>query len=63
MVKNDFRVASIFKIITSICKKNFEFCRKKSKFLSKRCLFNFCIFNLNEEDLFQQVFIRKYIEN
>ena len=38
MAKNDFRVTSIFKIIIRICMKNVEFCRKTSKFLSKRCL-------------------------
>ena len=29
MAKNDFRVASIFKIVIRICMKNVEFCRKK----------------------------------
>ena len=63
MVKNDFRVTSIFKIVTRVCKKNFEFCGKTSKFLSKRCLFNFHIFNLNEEESIQQVCFCKYVEN
>ena len=38
MAKNDFRVTSIFKVIIRICMKNFEFCGKTSKFLSKRYL-------------------------
>ena len=63
MVKNDFRVTSIFKIIIRICMKNVEFCRKTSKFLPKRCLFIFCIFYLNEKELNQQVCLIKYIEN
>ena len=49
MAKNDFRVASIFKIIIRIFMKNVEFCRKTTKFLPKGCLFIFCIFDLNEE--------------
>ena len=44
MVKNDFRVPSIFKIIIRICMKNVEFCGKASTFLPKICLFIFCIF-------------------
>ena len=36
MIKNDFRVTSIFKIIIRISKKNVEFCWKTSKFLLKR---------------------------
>ena len=63
MAKNDFRVTSIFKIITRICMKNVEFCRKTSKFLPKRCLFIFCIFYLNEKELNQQVCLIKYVEN
>ena len=63
MAKNDFRVTSIFKIIIRICMKNVEFCRKTSKFLSKRCLFIFCIFYLNEKKLNQQVRLIKYVEN
>ena len=63
MAKNDFRVASIFKIIIRICMKNVEFCRKTSKFLSKRCLFIFCIFYLNEKELNQQVCLIKHVEN
>ena len=63
MAKNDFRVTSIFKIIIRICMKNVEFCRKTSKFLSKRCLFIFCIFYLNEKKLNQQVCVIKYVEN
>ena len=35
MAKSEFRVTSI---IIRICMKNVEFCRKTSKFLSKRCL-------------------------
>ena len=46
---NDFRVTSIFKIVIRICMKNVEFCRKTSKFLTKRCLFvYFLYFYLNE---------------
>ena len=63
MAKNDFRVTSIFKIIIRICKKNVEFCAKTSKFLSRRCLFIFCIFYLIEEELNQQVYLIKYVEN
>ena len=63
MAKNDFRVTSIFKIIIRICMKNVEFCGKTSKFLPKRCLFIFCIFYLNEEELNQQVCLIKYVEN
>ena len=63
MAKNDFRVRSIFKIIIRICMKNVEFCRKASKFLSKRCLFIFCIFYLNEKELNQQVCLIKHVEN
>ena len=43
--------------------KNVEFCRKTSKFLSKRCLFIFCIFYLNEKEFNQQVCLIKYVEN
>ena len=63
MAKNDFRVTSVFKIIISICMKNIEFSGKTSKFLSKRCLFIFCIFYLNEKELNQQVCLIKYVEN
>ena len=63
MAKNDFRVTSIFKIIIRICMKNVEFCGKTSKFLPKRCLFIFCIFHLNEEELNQQVCLIKYVKN
>ena len=63
MAKNDFRVTSIFQIIIRICMKNVEFCGKTSKFLPKRCLFIFCIFYLNEEELNQQVCLIKYVEN
>ena len=63
MAKNDFKVTSIFKIIVRICMKNVEFFRKTSKFLSKRCLFNFCVFHLNEKELNQQVCLIKYVEN
>ena len=60
MVKNDFRVTFIFKIIISICMKNVDFCRKTSTFLPKSCLFIFCIFYLNEKDLNQQVCSTSY---
>ena len=63
MVKNDSRVTSIVKIIIWICMKNVEFCRKISKLLSKRCLFIFCIFYLNEKEFNQQVCLIKYVEN
>ena len=63
MTKNDFRVTSIFKIMIRICMKNVEFCGKTSKFLPKRCLFIFCIFYLNEQELNQQVCLIKYVEN
>ena len=63
MAKNDFRVTSVFKIIISICMKNIEFSGKTSKFLSKRCLFIFCIFYLNEKELNQQVCLKKYVEH
>ena len=63
MVKNDFRVTPVFKIIIRICMKNVEFCRKASKFLPKRCLLIFCIFYLNEKKLNQQVCLIKYVEN
>ena len=53
--QNDFRVTPIFKIIIRICQTNAEVCRKTSKFLLKRCLFIFCIFYLNEEELIKQV--------
>ena len=63
MVKNDSRVTSIVKIIIWICMKNVEFCRKISKLLSKRCLFIFCIFYLNEKEFNQQVCLIEYVEN
>ena len=63
MVKNDFRLTSIFKIIIRTCIKNVEFCRKTSKFLPKRCLFILCIFYLNEKELNQQVCLIKHVEN
>ena len=64
MVKNDFRVTSIFKIIIRICMKNIEFCRKTSKFLPKRCLFIFSsFFYLNEKELNQHICLIKYVEN
>ena len=47
----------------SVCKINFELCGKTSKFLSKRCMFNFFISNLNEEESLQQVCLSKYVEN
>ena len=53
MAKNDFRVTSVFKIII----------RKTSKFLTKRYLFIFCIFYLNEKGLNQQVCLIKFVEN
>ena len=40
-----------------------SFCGKTSKFLPKRCLFIFCIFYLNEDELNQQVCLMKYVEN
>ena len=43
--------------------KNAEFCRKTSKFLSKRSLFIFCIFYLNEKEFNQQACLIKYVEN
>ena len=63
MVKNDFGVTSLFKIIFRICMENVEFCRKISKFLPKRCLFIFFIFYLNEKELNQQVCLIKYVGN
>ena len=63
MAKNDFRVTSIFKIIIRICMKSVEPCRKTTKFLPKRCLFIFCIFYLNENELNQQVCLIKHEEN
>ena len=54
MAKDDFRVTSIFEVIIKICMRNVVFCRKTSKFLPKRCLFIFCVFNLNEKELNQQ---------
>ena len=59
MPKNDFRVTTIFKIIIRNYMKNVEFCRKRSKFLPKRCLFIFCIFYLNEKELNQRVCLIK----
>ena len=41
---NDFRVISVFKVIIRVCKQMFDFCGKPSKFLTKSCLFIFCIF-------------------
>ena len=41
----------LFKIITRIFKEMFEICGKPSKFLTKNCLFIFCIFCLIEEEL------------
>ena len=64
MAKNDFRVTSFLRSLKiRICMKNVEFCRKTSKFLTKRCLFIFCIFYLNEKELNQQVRLIKYVEN
>ena len=63
MSKNDFKLTSIFNIIFRICKKNVEFCGKTSKYLQKRCLFIFCIFYLNDEELNQEECLIKYIEN
>ena len=50
MAKNDFRVTSFLRSLKiRICMKNVEFCRKTSKFLTKRCLFvYFLYFYLNE---------------
>ena len=62
MAKNKFKLASIFKIISSTCKKIFEFCGKTFKFLP-RCLFILCAFYLNKEESMQQVSLKKYIEN
>ena len=64
MAKNDFRVTSIFKLIIRICMENVEFCGKTFKFLPKRCLclFIFCIFYVNEQELNQQVWLIKYTE-
>ena len=62
MVQTEFKVVSIFKIILRVCKSIFEFCGKTSKVLPKRCLFIFCIFTLNEEELIQQACLKKYIE-
>ena len=59
MTKNEFEVISIFKIIIRICKKIFEFCGKTFKFLPKRCLFIFCTFYLNKEELIQQACLKK----
>ena len=36
---------------------------KHLKFLLKRCVFIFCIFYLNEEELNQQICLTKYVEN
>ena len=63
MAKNDFKVISIFRIIIRIYNKIFEFCGKTSNFLPKRCLFIFCIFYLNKEELIQQVCLKIYIKN
>ena len=63
MAKDDFRVASIFKIIIRICMKNVEFCGKTFKFLPKRWLFVFCVFYLTEKEFSQQVCLIKYVEN
>ena len=43
---------------------NVEFCGKTFKFLPKRCLclFIFCIFYVNEQELNQQVWLIKYTE-
>ena len=61
MVKNDFRVISIFKITIRICIKKVEFCRKTSKFLPKRCLFIICDFYLNEKEINQQGCLISYV--
>ena len=53
-----FKVISIFKIIIRVCKNIFELCGKTSKFLPKRCLFIFCTFYLNKEELIQQVCLK-----
>ena len=63
MAVNGFRVTSTFKIFIRICKRNFDFCGKTSKYLPKRCLFFFIFFHSNEEELIQQVRLTKYIEN
>ena len=63
MVKNDFRMTSIFKIVIRICIKNFEFCMNTSKFLPTRCPFIFCIFHVNEKKPNQRVCLIKYVEN
>ena len=42
--------------------KNSEFCKKTSKFLSKKCLFIFCNFYLKRKELNQQVCLIKYVE-
>ena len=63
MAVNGFRVTSTFKIIIRICKRNFDFCGKTSKYLTKRCLVFFIFFHSNEEELIQQVRLTKYIEN
>ena len=49
--------------IIRICIKMFEFCGKPSKFLTKSCLFIFCVFCLIKEELTHQLHLRKYIQN
>ena len=62
MVKNEFKVISIFKIFFRICKRIVEFCGKTSKFLPRKHLFIFCIFYLNKDKLIQQVCLEIYIK-
>ena len=40
----------------------FELCGKPSKFLTKSCLFIFCIFGLIEEELINQLQLKKNIK-
>ena len=64
MAKNDFRMASIFKIIIRICMKMLSFVGKHLSFNPKdACFFIFCIFYLNEKEFNQPVCLIKQVEN
>ena len=58
---DDSRETSIFKIVIRICKRISSFVEKYPSFYLKND--HFLFFYLNEEDLMQQICLRKYIAN
>ena len=64
MAKNDFRVALFLRLSLGFVWEMLSFVGKHLRFHPKVvCLFNFCIFCLNEKEFNQQVCLIKYAEN